>query len=151
MCNARKQGGKQLLSPMVSMVLMFLGPLNMGEHSPVLSVPISTFRWVLRDLPGDCWPHISHPFSIWESSCHWLLSHHGGGEGGVTRHRLSPRCHHSTSTIQSTSLHLHDKPCNAPQWAILGEEVGKSGVHASYSFVSLINDSFLYFMGLCFI
>lgn len=115
--NARKQDEKQLLSPMVAMVLMFLDPRNMGEHSPVLSVPISTFSGLSETclVTADPIPHTHSLSEVLHATgfCHTM--------GAGTGHRLSPRCHHSTSTIQSTSLHLHDKPCNPPQWAILGD------------------------------
>lgn len=43
---------------------MFLDTLNIGEHWPVLSVPINTFTWALRDLHHDCWSYLTPIFYL---------------------------------------------------------------------------------------
>lgn len=48
--NAKKLGEKQFLSPIVAAVVVFLGPLHMGEHLPTLSAPKATILGGLSEI-----------------------------------------------------------------------------------------------------
>lgn len=136
-----KLGGKQLVSHSVTAAFVFLGLLHIGEQmSPVLCLNHHHSggdfqRSAPTQLLSPCLTPFLHcrffvplPFVIPSSA----------GETDFVSGATT-----STPTPQSTSLHLYEKPCNSPQWAIPGMKMGKGNVNTS--------NSFFYFMGLYFI
>lgn len=118
-CSARKLDEKQLLSAMVTAVLIFLGPWHMSHRwafANALWLHHHHSRWILRDLPPWLLTLSLTPFSrvlCATSLCHTIP--------GLEKQTLPPSPSVTTSsTTQSTSLHFWDKPYNSPQWAISG-------------------------------
>lgn len=148
--SARKLDKKQLLLPMVTAGLIFLGLCHMSHRwtfADALWLNHRHSRWTLRDLPSWQLAPFLTPFPevlCATGLCHSISHPRTGGMDPPNRPQVS-----LLLLLPLKALwHFWDKPYNSPQWAILGWKWAK--VTLTQAIPLFFLNSFLYLTSLCF-